>query len=85
MGAPMAARLIGAGYSVAVWNRTRAKGESEELQVAKVVASRSELADVDALFAMLSTGQDLIDVCFGAEGLFRYGAKTVPIRSAPSA
>jgi 3-hydroxyisobutyrate dehydrogenase len=56
MGAPMAARLIRAGYPVAVWNRTRAKAESEELKGAMVVASRSELADVDALFTMLSTG-----------------------------
>ncbi len=78
MGAPMAGRLIRAGYSVTVWNRTRAKAESEELKGAKVAGSRSELANVDALFTMLSTGQDVIDVCFGAEGVFREGAKTSP-------
>ena len=78
MGAPMAARLIRAGYPVVVWNRTRAKAESEELKGAKVAGSRSELANVDALFTMLSTGQDVIDVCFGAEGVFRAGAKRFP-------
>jgi len=78
MGAPMAARLVRASYPVLVWNRTRAKAESDELKGAKVAGSRSELADVDALFTMLSTGQDVIDVCFGAEGVFREGAKTFP-------
>ena len=78
MGAPMAARLVRAGYAVVVWNRTRAKAESEELKGANVADSRSELADVDGLFTMLSTGQDVIEVCFGAEGMFREGAKTFP-------
>ena len=75
MGAPMAARLLKAGYDVSIWNRTRAKAETEELKGAKVVGSRSELADVDVLFTMLSTGKDVIDVCFGAEGMFRDGAE----------
>lgn len=78
MGAPMAARLIRAGYPVAVWNRTRAKTESEELKGAKIADSRAELADVNALFTMLSTGRDVIEVCFGAEGVFRDGAKKFP-------
>jgi len=43
MGAPMAARLIRAGYSAAIWNRTRAKAEAEELKGARVVDERSEL------------------------------------------
>jgi 3-hydroxyisobutyrate dehydrogenase len=78
MGAPMAARLVRAGYPVAVWNRTRAKAESEELKGAKVVDSRSELGDVDVLFTMLSTGRDVIDVCFDAEGVFSERAKAFP-------
>jgi 3-hydroxyisobutyrate dehydrogenase len=78
MGAPMAGRLIRAGYPIVIWNRTRAKAESEELKGAKVAGSRSELANVDALFTMLSTGQDVIDVCFGADGMFREGAKSFP-------
>jgi 3-hydroxyisobutyrate dehydrogenase len=43
-----------------------------------VVDTRAELSDVDALFTMLSTGKDVIDVCFGAEGMFRDGVKTFP-------
>jgi 3-hydroxyisobutyrate dehydrogenase len=78
MGAPMAARLIRAGYPVLIWNRTRAKAESEELKGAEVAGTRSELASVDALFTMLSTGQDVLDVCFGPEGVFREGVKAFP-------
>ena len=37
MGAPMAARLLKAGYDVSIWNRTRAKAETAELKGAKVV------------------------------------------------
>ena len=78
MGAPMAARLLRAGHDVAIWNRTRAKAETEELRGAKIVDSRSELADVDVLFTMLNTGKDVADVCFGPEGMFRDGLKSVP-------
>src|SRR4051812_4634210 len=78
MGAPMAARLLKAGYDVSIWNRTRAKAETPELKGGKVVASRADLADVDVLFTMLNTGKDLIEVCFGAEGMFREGAKPHP-------
>jgi 3-hydroxyisobutyrate dehydrogenase len=78
MGAPMAARLVRAGYDVSVWNRTRAKAETDELKGARVVASRSELAGVDVLFTMLNTGKDVAEVCFGAEGMFRDGLKQTP-------
>ena len=78
MGAPMAARLLKAGYPVAIWNRTRAKAETEELKGATVVGSRAALADVDVLFTMLSTGKDVIDVCFGPDGMFRHGLKETP-------
>jgi 3-hydroxyisobutyrate dehydrogenase len=71
MGAPMAARLLKAGYPVSIWNRTRAKAQTEELQCGVVVDSKAELAEVDVLFTMLSTGKDVIDVCFGSEGIFQ--------------
>jgi 3-hydroxyisobutyrate dehydrogenase len=70
MGAPMAARLLKAGYPVSIWNRTRAKAETEELAGATVVNAKSDLADVDVLFTMLSTGKDVSDVCFGEDGMF---------------
>jgi 3-hydroxyisobutyrate dehydrogenase len=74
----MAARLIRGGHSVSIWNRTRAKAETAELKDARVVDSRAELADVDVLFTMLSTGKDVIDVCFGPDGMFRDGLERIP-------
>ena len=78
MGAPMAARLLKAGYDVSIWNRTRAKAETPELKGAKVVGSRPELADVDVLFTMVNTGKDLKEICFGPDGMFREGVKSHP-------
>jgi 3-hydroxyisobutyrate dehydrogenase len=78
MGAPMAARLLKAGYAVSIWNRTRAKAETEELKGATVVDNMSDLADVDVLFTMLSTGKDVHEVCFSPEGMFRDGATQRP-------
>jgi 3-hydroxyisobutyrate dehydrogenase len=78
MGSPMAARLLKAGHAVSVWNRTRAKAETGELSGATVVDRKADLADVDVLFTMLSTGKDLVEVCLGADGLYREGAKTMP-------
>jgi 3-hydroxyisobutyrate dehydrogenase len=78
MGAPMAARLVKAGYPVSIWNRTRAKAETEELKGAAVVGAKAELADVDVLFTMLSTGKDVVEVCFGSDGLFRDSHRNKP-------
>ena len=68
----------GPAIDVSIWNRTRAKAETEELKGAKIVDARSELADVDVLFTMLNTGKDVADVCFGPEGMFRDGAEEMP-------
>ena len=78
MGAPMAARLLNAGHAVSIWNRTRAKAETAELKGATLVDTRTELADADILFTMLSTGKDVSDVCFGPDGMFRDGLKRMP-------
>jgi 3-hydroxyisobutyrate dehydrogenase len=78
MGASMAARLLGAGYDVAVYNRTRAKAEALELQGATVVDSPAELADRDVVFTMVSTAADLEFVLFGEGGLLT-GAVVPPI------
>jgi 3-hydroxyisobutyrate dehydrogenase len=78
MGAPMAARLLKAGHLVVIWNRTRAKAEIEELRGATVVDTPAGVANVDVLFTMLSTGKDVIDVCFGRNGIFRDGMKAMP-------
>jgi 3-hydroxyisobutyrate dehydrogenase len=78
MGAPMATRLLRAGYKVKVWNRTRAKAEPLVREGPVIVDRIRDLADVDVLFTMVTTGKDLIDVCFGADGVYRAGAGKVP-------
>jgi 3-hydroxyisobutyrate dehydrogenase len=69
MGFPMAERLVKRGHAVHVWNRTRAKAEPLAAQGAKIVDRLSDLADVDILFTMVSTGQDLEEVIFGSDGV----------------
>lgn len=69
MGYPMAERLVDAGYSVHVWNRTRSKAEPLAEKGATLVDAPSDLAAVDALFTMVSTGADLEQVYFGENGV----------------
>lgn len=69
MGFPMAERLVVAGYDVRVWNRTRAKAEPLEAKGAKLVDSPAELAGVDVLATMVSTGKDVEQVYFGPNGV----------------
>jgi 3-hydroxyisobutyrate dehydrogenase len=70
MGFPMAERLLKAGHDVAIWNRTRAKAEPLAAKGGKVVDKLSELAGVDVLFSIVSTGKDLEQVYFGGDGVF---------------
>jgi 3-hydroxyisobutyrate dehydrogenase len=70
MGYPMAERLLKAGHSVAIWNRTRAKAEPLAKKGGKIVDEPSELAGLDIVFTMVSEGKDLEQVCFGANGVF---------------
>lgn len=78
MGFPMAERLVKAGYDVHVWNRTRSKAEPLEAQGATLVDSPADLAGVDILFTMVSTGKDLEQVYFGENGVLS-GDKTPAI------
>ncbi|MDZ4135681.1 MAG: NAD(P)-dependent oxidoreductase [Paracoccaceae bacterium] len=75
MGYPMAERLLNAGYDVRVWNRTRAKAEPLAAKGATLVNAPRDLAGVDVLFTMVSTGKDLGQVYFGDEGVLS-GDKT---------
>jgi 3-hydroxyisobutyrate dehydrogenase len=68
MGFPMAERLLKAGYDVLIWNRTRAKAEPLAKSGGKIVDRPSDLAGVDMLFTIVSTGKDLEEVYFGANG-----------------
>jgi 3-hydroxyisobutyrate dehydrogenase len=64
----MAQRLLGAGEKLRIWNRTRSKAEPLAARGAVLVGAPAELADCDVLFTMVSTGHDLFDVLFGAQG-----------------
>ena len=69
MGFPMAERLVKAGFDVSIWNRTRSKAEPLAAAGASLVDSPADLAGVDVLFTMVSTGGDLDHVCFGPAGV----------------
>src|SRR5258708_9242492 len=69
MGFPMAGRLLKAGYDVPIWNRTRAKAEPLAKSGGRIVDKPSDLAGVNVLFAIVSTGQDLEEVYFGPNGV----------------
>jgi 3-hydroxyisobutyrate dehydrogenase len=68
MGFPMAERLLKAGYDVTIWNRTRAKAEPLAKSGAKIADQPADLAGVDVLFSMVSTGKDLEEIYFGRDG-----------------
>jgi 3-hydroxyisobutyrate dehydrogenase len=69
MGYPMAERLLKAGYDVWIWNRTRAKAEPLAKAGGRIVDHAGDLAGVDVLFSIVSTGKDLEQVYFGANGV----------------
>ncbi len=69
MGFPMAERLLKAGYDVSIWNRTRAKAEPLKEKGGKIVDKLADLAGVDVLFSIVSTGKDLKEVYFGKDGV----------------
>jgi 3-hydroxyisobutyrate dehydrogenase len=69
MGFPMAERLLKAGHKVAIWNRTRAKAEPLAGAGGQIVGQPTDLAAVDVLFSIVSTGKDLEQVLFGANGV----------------
>ena len=69
MGTPMIERLLKAGHDVTIWNRTRAKAEPLAGAGGRIVGQPTDLADVDVLFSIVSTGKDLEEVLFGANGV----------------
>jgi 3-hydroxyisobutyrate dehydrogenase len=69
MGFPMAERLVKAGYDVSIWNRTRAKAEPLAAKGGKVVDTLADLAGLDVVFSIVSTGKDLDEVLFGKSGV----------------
>jgi 3-hydroxyisobutyrate dehydrogenase-like beta-hydroxyacid dehydrogenase len=69
MGLPMARRLLGAGYEVTVWNRTRKRADVLADQGAAVAATPADaVADADAILTMLFNDAAHEDVLFGSGG-----------------
>jgi 3-hydroxyisobutyrate dehydrogenase-like beta-hydroxyacid dehydrogenase len=69
MGFQLVARLLNAGFDVAVWNRTRAKCEPLAELGAKIVDRPADLADLDHVFIMVAADKDLEAVVSGPDGL----------------
>ena len=78
MGLPMAERVLAAGYDLSVWNRTRSRAEPLRAAGATVVDAPSDLAGVDLLATMVSTGADVLEVCCGEKGVLA-GAASPPL------
>ncbi len=74
MGYAMAQRLAKSGCDIAVWNRTRSKGEPLAEHGAKVVDALTDLAACDIVFTMVSTGKDVKEVLFGTNGVMSKGS-----------
>ena len=75
MGYPMAERLLKAGYDVSIWNRTRSKAEPLAAKGGKVVDKPSDLAGLNVVFSIVSTGKDLDQVYFGKDGVLSGNGK----------
>lgn len=66
----MAARLVNAGFTVRVWNRTRARAEALKRQGAVLADSPAEAATgADAAMTMLGDPASVRDVALGTEGI----------------
>ncbi len=69
MGRPMAARLLGAGHDVTVWNRTPERARPLEQAGATVAGTPAEAArGAEFVFTMLADGAAVDDVLFGQDG-----------------
>ncbi len=77
MGSRMAARLLGAGHEVIVYNRTREKTAPLAEKGAKVADSPAEAcAGADIAFTNVADGAALKAVCLGGQGVL--AAKPLP-------
>jgi 3-hydroxyisobutyrate dehydrogenase len=78
MGYPMAERLLKAGNTVSIWNRTRAKAEPLAKLGGRIAERPADLAGCDLVFIMVSTGKDLEQVLFGEGGAAAGGKGSAP-------
>jgi 3-hydroxyisobutyrate dehydrogenase len=75
MGEAMVKRLLKAGHTVNVWNRTASKAEPLLEYGAVIAASKQNLSACDVVFTMVSTTDDLKEVLFGEGGLVAGSAR----------
>jgi 2-hydroxy-3-oxopropionate reductase len=84
MGSRQAKRLLDAGHSLTVWNRSREKAEALAAFGARVVDTAADaVADADVVFLMLESGRIVTDMLFsqGVAGALRPGAIVVDMSS----
>ncbi len=84
MGGPQARRLLGAGFSVTAWNRTRAKAETLMPQGATVAdTAAAAVKDADVVITMLENGVAVGDVLFdqGVAAALKKGALMIDMSS----
>lgn len=84
MGGPQARRLLGAGFSVTAWNRTRAKAETLIPQGATVAdTAAAAVKDADVVITMLENGVAVGDVLFnqGVAAALKKGTLVIDMSS----
>ena len=83
MGAPMVARLLDAGFSLTLWNRTPAKAEAFAGRVRLAASPAEAVADADVVITMLESGQVVEQVLYqsGAVSQLRQGALVIDMSS----
>ena len=69
MGFAMVSRILKAGHTVKVYNRTKAKAEPLKEYGAVIVDNISELAECDIVFSMVSSSPDLLQITIGEGGV----------------
>ena len=86
MGAPMAANLIKAGFTAAVWNRTRSKTDPLAAQGARVASSPADcVKDADYILSILDSGPVVREVFFDSKAAdaMKRGAIFIDMASIP--
>ncbi len=87
MGAPMAGRLMAAGFPLSLWNRTRAKAEAACGASGRVASTPAEAASgADLVITMLENGPAVEAVLFGPDGAaaaLKPGALVIDMSSSP--
>jgi 3-hydroxyisobutyrate dehydrogenase len=78
MGNPMAQRLLEAGFSVKVFDISEAAMQPLVAKGAIAAADATDaVKDVDVIFTMLQSGEQVKDLCFGKQGLFANAAPEI--------